>query len=346
MGNDTEIDVQAIFQEEATARLAALGDLVLKLEQDGPTPDVVSSMFREAHTIKGAAAVVGLEAVAREAHVLEELLSRIRAGEWEVTPEVIDTILSSVDQLSSMTMAPPEPTKPAAPPQPPAAKATSSLASRLAPKRPDLADFADADAEADDEDDGREGAGPNLGNRAIQIDNEPGAAAKRGQAQIGAAARQSTARVAVERLDDLVRVADEAAGANLRLAGILAERLGDDPTVSTEVRILTNLLAELHDKTLRTRMVAVGTISGQLRRAVRDMSRITGKQVSLEIRGEDTELDRSVHEKLGDALVHLVRNAVDHGIEAPDVPRRGRQAGRRAQSSSTPCSWAPASSST
>src|SRR5688500_3868107 len=86
-----EPDLLSLFREEADGRLSSLSDLLLQLESDGPSPDLIHSMFREAHTIKGSAAVAGLENIAREAHVLEELLDRIRSGQWEITPDVVDT---------------------------------------------------------------------------------------------------------------------------------------------------------------------------------------------------------------------------------------------------------------
>lgn len=316
----SDIDVQALFQEECASRLTALGDLVLRLENEGNTGDVVSSMFREAHTIKGAAAVVGLEDIAREAHVLEELLDRIRAGQWEVTSDVIDTILGSVDRLTAMAGAngaAPDPA-PGAETPPPTATAPVPSDGPAPLKAPSLSQLlgggggASADA-------GASGGAPGLASKlfpALTKDVSSPVAAR--ESRIGAEARQHTARVPVERLDDLVRVADEAAAAHLRLARTVTDKLGDDIDVSTDIRALTRLLAELHDKTLRARMVPVGTLAGQLRRAVRDVARATGKEVEFEFRGEDTEVDRSVHERLGDALIHLVRNGVDHGIEPPD----------------------------
>jgi len=98
-----------------------------------------------------------------------------------------------------------------------------------------------------------------------------------------------------------------------------------DPAAIDEVRDLSRVLNELQERTMRVRMVPVATITDGLQRAVRDVSRSTGKDVRWEVRGEDTELDRSVHEKVSDALVHLVRNAVDHGMEDPD---RRRAAGK------------------
>ena len=86
----------------------------------------------------------------------------------------------------------------------------------------------------------------------------------------------------------------------------------------TEFNELSRLLNDLQDRAMRTQMVPVSTITDQLHRAVRDLSRAQGKDVRWEARGTDTELDRGVLHQLSDSLLHLVRNAVDHGIEPPD----------------------------
>ena len=95
---------------------------------------------------------------------------------------------------------------------------------------------------------------------------------------------------------------------------------------------------------MRTRMVPVSTITDSLHRAVRDAARSLGKDVRWEVRGEDTELDRGVLHQLADSLLHLVRNAVDHGIDTPEE-RVARESRRRPSCGCTRCSSAPRSSS-
>ncbi len=122
--------------------------------------------------------------------------------------------------------------------------------------------------------------------------------------------------VPVERLDEMVRLVGEAASAQLRLGTVLA-RAGIDPQSLAEHRDVSRWLAELQQQTMRARMVPVSTVVERLRRGVRELARVCGKQVVWEVRGEDTELDRSLLDRLGEALLHLVRNAVDHGLETP-----------------------------
>ena len=124
--------------------------------------------------------------------------------------------------------------------------------------------------------------------------------------------------VPVGRLDELVRLVGESAAAHLRIGRMLGERLAVDPATISEFRDLSRVLNDLQERTMHARMVPVATITDQLHRAARDLSRSLGKQVRWDVRGEDTELDRGVLQQLADPLLHLVRNAVDHGVETPE----------------------------
>lgn len=146
----------------------------------------------------------------------------------------------------------------------------------------------------------------------------------------GAAAHAEPARatatemlqIPVHRIDELVRLIGEASAATLRLGSALLERLERDPSGLTEYRDLVRSLNELQELALHARMIPVMSLAPRLRRAVRDLARETGKEVRFETRGEDAEIDRGVLERLADPLLHLVRNAVDHGVESPDERRR------------------------
>jgi two-component system chemotaxis sensor kinase CheA len=268
-GRSGDVDVLALFEQEAAERLNTLGDLLLELESRGPSDDLVGALFREAHTIKGAAAVVGLTELAEEAHALEDLLDHVRKGAIDVTPELVDDLLNGLDRLGALC----------------------GLEPHLELDEEDIVEPDDALEPEDGE-----------------VDDLPTAAL----------ARSETARVAVDRLDELVRLAGETTAAHLRLAQLFRDRLGTDPYAVPEMRAMSRLLTDLQERTLRARMLPLAAAATPLRRAVRDLARRTGKDVELELRGEDTELDRTVHERLADALLHLVRNAIDHGIELPE----------------------------
>ncbi|QYK03558.1 chemotaxis protein CheA [Shewanella zhangzhouensis] len=131
------------------------------------------------------------------------------------------------------------------------------------------------------------------------------------------AKEQKSIRVDSDKLDDLINLVGElvTSGAGTSMQ---ANLLGDSNMIES-VSILTNLLDEVRDAALKLRMVPIGATFTRFQRVVRDISKELGKDISLVINGADTELDKSVVEKIGDPLMHLVRNAIDHGIEYPAV---------------------------
>ena len=126
-----------------------------------------------------------------------------------------------------------------------------------------------------------------------------------------------TLRVDSERLDTLVNLVGELVINQAQLAQI-ASRI-DDPSLAVPVEIMERLTSELRDVALGIRMMPIGTTFSRFKRLVRDLSLELHKQVSLETDGAETELDKTVIDRLADPLVHLIRNSIDHGIELPDL---------------------------
>jgi two-component system chemotaxis sensor kinase CheA len=124
-------------------------------------------------------------------------------------------------------------------------------------------------------------------------------------------------RVPAERLDHLVNLVGELVTVQAHLSQTAAEKNdGDIVTIAEEVE---RLISELRDTTLTMRMLPIGSTFSKFKRLVRDLSSELGKEIDLETSGAETELDKTVIEKLNDPLVHLIRNSIDHGIELPEV---------------------------
>jgi two-component system chemotaxis sensor kinase CheA len=138
----------------------------------------------------------------------------------------------------------------------------------------------------------------------------------------------STIRVASEKLDKLVDLVGELVTVQARLTQYSADRRSDAEVVSIAEEV-ERLTSELHDNTMSIRMVPIGTTFSKFRRLVRDLSNELGREVLMSTSGGDTELDKTVIERLNDPLVHIIRNSLDHGIEPPEVreaagkPRQG-----------------------
>lgn len=136
-----------------------------------------------------------------------------------------------------------------------------------------------------------------------------------------------TIRVDTVRMDNLINLVGEMVITRTRLVQIgldLKAQYNTDSTVNNlnEANVyLGRLMNDLQESVMRLRMVAIGTVFGRFPRLVRDLAKKTGKEIDLILKGEDTELDKTVVEVIGDPLMHLIRNAVDHGIESPEVRR-------------------------
>jgi len=288
-----EEEFRQLFAQEAEQRLASLGRQLLELEQTGGDDELVASIFRDAHTLKGSAAMVAVDEVARVAHSMEDLLEQLRSGERPATPDLIDTLLVVVDGLTAII--------------------------------PSVLDGHDRSVDAD-------ALVQLLHVAAIGGSSEAATPAAHptefaSSADVVAASVHpvtdrrrrtdvDTVMVPVSRLDELVRLVGESASAHLRIGRMLAERLAIDPGTVPELRSLSLVLNDLQERTMRARMVPVATITDSLQRAVRDLARALDKVVHWEVRGGETELDRNMLGQLADPLLHLVRNAVDHGVES------------------------------
>ncbi len=153
---------------------------------------------------------------------------------------------------------------------------------------------------------------------------KPQAQAQAAQAQHHAKKTDSTIRVEVERLDDLLNIVQELVLGRNRLLQVnntvLQELEGTDISrdLSEATQQIDLMTTELQLAVMKTRMVKIGKVFNRFPRVIRDLSKMTGKKVRLEIVGEETELDKTLIEEINDPLVHMVRNSVDHGIEPPE----------------------------
>lgn len=345
-----------LFSLEAEAQTLVLSTGLLALERDPTQADYLESCMRAAHSLKGAARIVGVDAGVSVAHVMEDYLVSAQEGRLFLRPEHIDALLQGTDLL--MRIATPNNA-----PAPADIEAYVVLMGRLLVHMATVAPIAPPMAELQ------------LEPPTATVESPMPAAT---QAPSAAAAEPSpktkrttesgerVLRVTAERLNSLLDLSSKSLVETLRLKPHLAtmqrlkrmqnnglralENLNvhlKDQTLSLEAREALDdarrLLAEsqqllveknaeldefawqasqraqvLYDTALACRMRPFADVlSGQVR-MVRDLGRSLGKQVRLEIEGEKTQVDRDVLEKLEAPLTHLLRNAVDHGIESPE----------------------------
>jgi len=201
-----EDEFRALFAQEAQERLSALASQLLALEESGADADLVASIFREAHTLKGAAAVVGMTEVSSVAHVMEDLLEGVRSGTRPATPELIDALLAAVDGLASMV---------------PAVLAGEDRTSEASVLEHALRQHGGGPAEPVEEPAPPEPSPEPEPQVVTATEPEPPGDAPVSAPRAAPATDSETARVPVARLDEIVRLVGESAAANLRVGRMI-----------------------------------------------------------------------------------------------------------------------------
>ncbi|WP_426801331.1 chemotaxis protein CheA [Xanthomonas campestris] len=289
-------DIAADFIVEAQEILDRLGEQLVSLEQAPDEADQLNAVFRGFHTLKGGAGFLAIKPMVELCHAAEETLGMARSGQAVLQAHHFDAAQQSLDYLQAMLDAmgsgDPVPHAPAsliaqfdAKSGPPAVKSASKAAALAAVPAGQAPAAAGAKA-------------------------APKAAAKSG----GPEAEQ-TVRVDTKRLDAIVNLIGELVLSRNRLK-TLRTRLRDEE-LDRAVSTLDIATARLQTAVMRTRMQPVSKVFSRFPKVARDVARTLSKEVELELIGAETELDRNLVEALADPLVHLVRNAIDHGIESP-----------------------------
>ncbi len=303
----------ARFVEEARDHLQRLNDGLTGLEAG--EQEVIHAIFRSAHTIKGSARMLKLMTISETAHRIEDLLGALREGKVAFGPELGELLHRGVDALAGLTD-----------------QVAASPANPLLP----AADAALCDALT----------------RACQSEATPPPRPEP-PPPVPTATRQPTAetvRVRLALLDELIKLTGELMSSHARLRHRLTELHAMDLSMNTNTDAVTVaqplhqffrhlredvaaqalLMDALHDRTLQMRMLPLAIVLEPAARQVRELARSLGKQVECRIQGAGIELDRQMIDKLADPIVHLVRNAIDHGLELPEArlavgkPAQGR----------------------
>ncbi len=302
-------ELLSVFLSEAKEQLDALEEALLRLEQSPKDSETLNLLFRSAHTLKGNAGIVQLTSVESFAHSLEDVLERVRAGVIPATPDLISLLLRAIDAFRRII---PLATDGIEDPQPEHADLLAWLkAKRYSGGR----SFAGARP--------RDASGRFISLRHLDAMQQTGSVSLTRAPLVPSHHReQRTLRIEVQKLDRMLNLVGEITVARSRLASLMAA----EPRASLdEIRNAHHdadrLYLELQEQLMRARMVPLGPTFRRCLRLVRDLAREQGKDAVLLIEGEDVEVDTAVVEGITDPLTHMIRNAIDHGIETPDVRR-------------------------
>ncbi len=345
------------FLSETTELLEKLDDDLIALEKATDDMDLMNRIFRSIHTIKGASSFLGFDLLVKVAHKTEDVLNRLRKGELIVTSEIMDVILEATDLVKLLVsdikagdiqeretegtinkllpfllenaralQSPEQPeaaveTAAVEAPTAEVAAAPSSSAETDIPASP-----AAPETVADSPPTPPAAQVPVPKPTAVAAPKKAPAPPKPADSKGGDdLSDNSTVRVDVKRLDDLMNQVGELVLERNRMIQINQDLQQNDTNradFNEEFGKLTKRMSfvtsELQMQVLKMRMIPVEKVFKKFPRIVRSMSRDLGKEVDLQIVGEETELDRSVVDEIGDPLIHLIRNAMDHGLETPD----------------------------
>ncbi len=338
-------DLLREFLTETAENMGQLDVQLVQLEQNPNNPELLSSIFRLVHTIKGTCGFLGLPRLEKVAHAGENILGKFRDGELEVTPLAVTLILRSMDtikyllgeleanekepdgddaaliaDLNAMAegkmhgAAPAATPAPAAPPPPPVA-AMAAPEPRPATLEELEAAFAAAPGPSDMP--APPAAKPAEEKPAAEekavVAAKP-AATEDHAAKESAIANQSI-RVNVSLLENLMTMVSELVLTRNQLLQILRHQ--KESEFAAPLQRLNHVTSELQEGVMKTRMQPIGNAWSKLPRIVRDLSHELGKKIDLQMIGAETELDRQVLELIKDPLTHMVRNSADHGVEMP-----------------------------
>jgi two-component system, chemotaxis family, sensor kinase CheA len=273
-----------LFLSESRENLSEINNALLELERGG-SDTAVARLFRAVHTMKGMGAAMGYTAVGELSHELESLLDKLRNGNVVVSRPIVDTLFAGVDALEQAV----------------------DLATASTPQHLDVKSIVARIKQAAGEE-----------NPTFTSEFAIMGVGKKEPAPSPSAPPQKAPRhirIDAKRLDTLMNVVGELVIARDRIAKI-AEKVGDAELLEATLRA-SQILSNLQNEIMTSRMVPVWQVFERFPRVVRDTARALGKEVEFKIEGREIELDRSMLDEMGEPVLHLLRNSLDHGVESP-----------------------------
>ncbi len=333
--SEMDLELAAAFIEEATQLLEESEQCFLNLESMPDDPGIIEKIFRLAHNLKGSSKAVGFDSVGAFAHEFESLLLKVKNKELAVSPPIVTLLLKCNDHITQMFDAlktdygaqfqseeliseihqamsgiiqvvdTESEAKLDAFDAENAAFATTPDPSQFENASQDLTPETNVAPEPATAEQMAEETGKHL-----QQTNSPPSGQKRGPNP------EESIRVNLSRLETLLNFVGEM----VILQSVLTEQAQSSASalLKKTVHQLGKVTKEVQDISMGLRMVPIKPTFQKMQRIVRDTAQVLNKKVTLELHGDDTEVDKTVLEHLGDPLVHMVRNSVDHGIETPE----------------------------
>jgi two-component system chemotaxis sensor kinase CheA len=325
--SEDDMEILVDFISEAEENLDTIEVNLIELEQDPSNSDIINEIFRPFHTIKGVSGFLALNKINKLSHTTENLLDSARSGDFLINAAATDAILESVDTLKNLIERLKQGTEVGFK-QPDGDIDVDTLRDRLqklqisltkGEKEP-LGEILVRKGEIEQEqlDEALEVQKDSPEKKIGEILVEEKKAAPK---QIASALMEqapvkkkiaSQVKVSTEKLDDLVDFAGELVIAQ----SMLRQHAQKDSALQQSINQLGQIVTNMQNIAMSMRMIPIKATFMKMIRLVRDLSKKSGKEVALNMVGEDTEIDRNVVDALYEPLVHMIRNSADHGVEA------------------------------
>ncbi|MHC4551766.1 MAG: chemotaxis protein CheA [Planctomycetota bacterium] len=337
------------FIAESNEHIESAEAGLLDLETKPDDMEVMNLIFRGFHTIKGMAGFLNLTDIGSLAHSTENLLDMARKGELVMSGENTDVVFESIDLLKKMiaelqdamdagrpVMSPAElpqlvakievclQNKSEAPTEPTDSQAESEAAVEEPVQESEPVETPAAIEEkveepvAEVQEESQPAAAPEVVVEKPVAKAAPAAKPEKTVAKAAAGTVDEKIKVSTDRLDKLVNMAGELVIAQLMVSEESCGNLAEHYELNRKVAHQGKIVRELQELSMSMRMVQIAGVFQKMNRLVRDVSRKAGKTIDFITEGEETELDRSIVDKIADPLIHMLRNSVDHGVEAPE----------------------------
>lgn len=307
--------LRQVHLAESEERLVTMESAILNLERNPDSEAPIEALQRDAHTLKGNAGIFGFDSIAQLAHAFEDGLAAVKAHirrGHAAEKEAIGALLKSVDAFRSGL-----PVARAGDQMSPSQQALAAELRALGPSVEGAAKPAERKTGQKERTRGRRATDRQP---TAPVPEAPEAFVREAPGEDARAARP-TLRIEVARVDSLVELASEISVSRGRIENLLSSGSLSD-TARAVLEEAVPLLGQLSDLAMRMRLVPLGPILASHRRTARDAAQSQGKEVALQIFGEEVEIDLALVDRVSEVLLHLVRNAVAHGIEDPATRRQ------------------------
>ncbi len=337
MPQDGDAELLGEFITESSELIAGAEEALLTLETDPDDVEAIGMVFRAFHTVKGTAAFMDLTLISELGHHAESLLSRVRDGEIRYGGGYADLSLRALDMIKDLISAVKDAlgggrlTKPdgyddlmGILADPEAAGISNELDEVSAPRLGDVlvaqgkVERKQVEQTAQRHPDEKIGAAM-VKDKAASVTDVGRALRTQKRLQGSNQMVESSVRMSTQRLDRLIDMVGELVIAHSMVAQDEVVVNGEHHGLLKKISHTSKIVRELQGLSMSMRMVPLKASFNKMARLVRDLSRKVGKQITFETEGEDTEIDRNLVDVINDPLVHMVRNAVDHGIELPEI---------------------------